>query len=358
MKGAQVVAFKSPPSLEVTINTPNRGELSGMGISEGVTLIVGGGYHGKSTLMQAIQLGIYNHISEDGREYTIANASAVKIRAEDGRRIEKVDICPFISNLPQNKSTNDFSTLDASGSTSQAANIMEAIEAGATLLLMDEDTSATNFMIRDHRMQELVAKEKEPITPYIDKVKQLSKMGISTILVIGGSGDYFDVADRVIKMEDYLPYNATKEALAIADKYQAERKKEGGESFGRPVLIRMPIKESFDAHKGRRETKVAVKGKHTILLGRNTINLSAIEQIVSSSQTRAIADVIIYARNRYMDGKLSLKQLLDHLTQDLNNRGMDMLSPYPIGNYALPRSFEIAAAINRLPGLKMNMLKK
>lgn len=358
MKGPQVVPFQSPPSMEVAINTPNRGEIKGMGIPEGVTLIVGGGYHGKSTLLQAFQLGVYNHIPGDGREYTIARSSAVKIRAEDARRIEKVDISPFINNLPLSKTTDDFSTLDASGSTSQAANIIEAIEAGGTLLLMDEDTSATNFMIRDHRMQELVAKEKEPITPYIDKVKQLSDMGISTILVIGGSGDYFDVADRVIKMEDYLPHDASKEALAIADRYRAERKKEGGDSFGQPVLTRIPVKESFDAHKGKRDTKVSIKGKHTILFGRNTIDLSAAEQIVSPSQTRAIADAIIYARNRYMNGKLSLKQLLDRIMQDLKDRGMDMLSPYPRGNYALPRPFEIAAAINRLPGLRMQMRKK
>jgi predicted ABC-class ATPase len=357
MKGPQVVPFKSPPALEVAIETPNSGTVKGMGLPKKVTLIAGGGYHGKSTLLQSIQLGVYNHIPGDGREYVITNASAVKIRAEDGRRIEKVDISPFISNLPLKKSTIDFSTEDASGSTSQAANIMEAIEAGSTLLLMDEDTSATNFMIRDHRMQELIAKEKEPITPYIDKVKQLSDLGISTILVMGGSGDYFDVADLIIKMDDYLPYDVTKEALAIADKYRAERKKEGGDSFGNPLLNRIPTRDSLDARKGRRETKVSIKGKHTILFGRKIINLSAVEQIVSPSQTRAIADAIICIRNRYMKRSLTLRELLNCYLNDINKQGLDMLSRYPQGNFALPRCFEIAAAINRLPGLKIEMNK-
>jgi predicted ABC-class ATPase len=358
MKGPQVVPFKSPHSLEVTIDTPNHGIIKGLGIPKGVTLIVGGGYHGKSTLLQAIQLGIYNHIPGDGREYTTTNPSAIKIRAEDGRRIEKVDISPFISNLPQNKTTHDFSTEDASGSTSQATNIIEAIEAGTTLLLMDEDTSATNFMIRDHRMQELVAKEKEPITPYIDKVRHLSDIHISTILVIGGSGDYFDVADLVIKMEDYLPYNVTEGALAIAHKYQAERKKEGGNSFGNPLLNRIPIKDSFDARKGKRETKVSIKGLQTILFGRRKIDLSPVEQLVNHSQTRAVADAIIYIRNRYMNGNFSLREILNLFQDDLNKNGLDMLSRYPQGNYALPRPLEIAAAINRMPGLKIEMKKK
>ncbi|UCC91601.1 MAG: ABC-ATPase domain-containing protein, partial [Candidatus Aenigmatarchaeota archaeon] len=195
----KVVPFESPKSLKVRIKLPNKGEITGMGIRKGITLIVGGGYHGKSTLLKALELGVYNHIPGDGREFVVTNPYAVKIRAEDGRRIEKADISPFITNLPFSQETKEFSTDNASGSTSQAANIIESLEAGAQALLIDEDTSATNFMIRDHRMQELVSKDKEPITPFIDKARQLHKdFGVSTILVIGGSGDYFDVADHVI----------------------------------------------------------------------------------------------------------------------------------------------------------------
>ncbi|MEE8472125.1 MAG: ABC-ATPase domain-containing protein, partial [Dehalococcoidia bacterium] len=220
--GDRVVPFESPQSLRVQVVLPNRGAVAGMGIPRGVTLIVGGGYHGKSTLLRALEVGVYNHIPGDGRELVVVHPSALKIRAEDGRRIEKVDISPFITNLPQGRDTGAFSTEDASGSTSQAANIIEGLEAGAGVLLIDEDTSATNFMIRDHRMQELVSKDKEPITPFIDKVRQLyADLGVSTVLVIGGSGDYFDVADRVICMVDYRPYDLTRESRAIARKYRA-----------------------------------------------------------------------------------------------------------------------------------------
>ena len=352
MRGENVVLFRSPASLEVTIETPNKGKVSGMGIPKGVTLIVGGGYHGKSTLLRAIELGVYNHIPGDGRELVIANPKAVKIRAEDGRRVEKVDISPFINNLPFGKDTTAFSTDDASGSTSQAANIIEALEVGAELLLIDEDTSATNFMIRDHRMQELVAKDKEPITPFIDKVKLLyCDCGVSTILVLGGSGDYFDVADYVIKMEDYLPHDVTVEAHRIAEKYKAERKMEGGDHFGKPRLGRIPLPGSLDARRGKREVKLSVKGKHTIIFGRQTIDLSAVEQIVDVSQTRAIADAIIYARNRYMDGRRTLCEVVDLLERDIEAKGLDVINPLPLGIYARPRRFEIAAAINRLRGL-------
>ncbi len=354
MSREEAVIFKSPPSLETTITVRNRGEVTGMGIRKGVTLIVGGGYHGKSTLLRAIELGVYNQLPGDGREYVATIPEAVKIRAEDGRYIEKVDITPFISNLPLGKSTADFSTDDASGSTSQAANIIEALEVGARLLLIDEDTSATNFMIRDHRMQQLVAKEKEPITPFIDKVRFLAEeLGVSTIVVIGGSGDYFDVADCVIKMEDYLPYDVTPEASAIAEKYKAERKKEGGESFGVVNMNRIPLRESINPSRGRREVKVGAKGMHTISFGRQTIDLGAVEQIISTSQTRSIADIIVYARSRYMDDRQSLQKVIGLVMKDIETKGLDIISPYPVGNYALPRPFEVAAAINRLRGLRI-----
>lgn len=213
LHAGNVVPFQSPKPLRVTIKLPNRGDITGMGIPRGITLIVGGGYHGKSTILNALELGIYNHIPGDGREFVVSNPQTVKIRAEDGRRIEKTCISPFISNLPFRKDTVSFSTDDASGSTSQAANIIEATELGCQVLLIDEDTSATNFMIRDHRMQELVSKQKEPITPFVDKVKLLYRdRGTSTILVIGGSGDYFDVADLVICMVEYCPQDVTAES--------------------------------------------------------------------------------------------------------------------------------------------------
>ena len=343
----KVVPFKSPQSFRVAIKVPNAGSITGMGIPKGVTLIVGGGYHGKSTLLKALELGVYNHIPGDGREFVVTNPYAVKIRAEDGRRIEKVDISPFIGALPFGQSTHAFSTEDASGSTSQAANIMEALEAGSQALLIDEDTSATNFMIRDHRMQELVSKDKEPITPFIDKVHQLFQdLGVSTVLVIGGSGDYFDVADCVICMVEYIPYDVTEKARSIAEKYKAERAREGGEYFGK-IKERIPLPRSFDPSKGRRKVKISSKGVRSILFGTHRIDLGALEQLMDKSQTQAVGNAIYYA-TRYMDGKRSLKEIVDRVQKDIKEKGLDVLSLYPVGTYAAFRVIELAAAINRL----------
>lgn len=346
------IPFKSPPSLAVEITTPNSGKIRGMGIPEGVTLIVGGGFHGKSTLLDAIKLGIYNHIPGDGRELVVSRKDTVMIRAEDGRRVEKVDISPFINNLPFGKSTVSFCTENASGSTSQAANIIEALEAGAGLLLIDEDTSATNFMIRDHRMQELISKDQEPITPFIDKVRQLyTDLGVSSIIVIGGSGDYFDVADHVICMKQYQAEDCTGRAREIAQKYIKERKTEGGSSFGR-IKKRIPLKESFDPSRGRREVKVSPKGLYSIQFGRELIELGAVEQLVSEAQTNAIGDAIVYAM-RYMDGKRTLEEVVSLVVSEIQRKGLDLLSAFPRGDYALFRSFELAAAINRLWTVRM-----
>jgi len=352
MDRGRAVPFRSPPSMRVELDTPNHGTLTGMGIGEGVTLIVGGGYHGKSTLLSAIQNGVYNHIPGDGREFVVSLESAVKIRAEDGRRVEKVDISPFISELPGGVDTREFSTENASGSTSQASNIMEALEAGATLLLMDEDTSATNFLIRDRRMQELVPKEIEPITPFIDKVRQLYReRGVSTILVLGGSGDYLDVADRVICMVEFLPQDLTERAREVAERYPSGRRFEGGETFGE-VSERIPLKESFDPSRGRKAVKIKAKGEDTILFGREEIDLSSVEQIVDTAQTRAIGDAIYYS-TRYMDGRRSLREVVERVVDDVRREGLDVIGPFVSGAYAAFRGVDLAAAINRLRTLKV-----
>jgi len=347
-----VVPFESPASLKVAVTLPNRGKISGMGVPNGVTLIIGGGYHGKSTLLRALERGVYNHVPKDGREFVVTNSHCIKIRAEDGRRIEKVDISPFISNLPFGKDTRAFSTDNASGSTSQAANIIEALEIGGKVLLIDEDTSATNFMIRDHRMQELVAKEKEPITPFIDKVCQLYEdRGVSSIIAIGGAGDYFDVADYVVCMVEYRPDDVTEGARSIAEKYRSERSPEGGERFGE-IGRRIPLSKSFDPRKGKREVKISSKGRQSIAFGTYTIDLGAVEQLVNISQTRAIGDAIYYA-TRYMDGARTLGEIAGMVMQDIAEKGLDILSNRPEGDYAAFRKFEFTAAINRLRTLSM-----
>ena len=348
------IAFQSPPSLEVAFDCPNRGTIKGMGIPEGITLIVGGGYHGKSTLLQAIELGVYNQIPGDGRELVVTNANAVKIRAEDGRSIAGVNISPFINHLPGGKSTTNFSTTNASGSTSQAANIIEALEANAQLLLVDEDTSATNFTIRDRRMQMLIAKEKEPITPFIDKVRQLYQdYGVSTILVMGGSGDYFEVADTVIAMDNYQPDDVTERAKAIAKDYPSNRNAEGGTAFGE-ITPRVPVNSSIDPSTHKRSVKLKVRELDDIAFGTEDIDLAAVSQIVDSAQLRAIAYAIIYAKEHYLDRQTTIPEILDLVMRDLTEQGLDILTDFTQGDLALFRPFEFAAALNRLRTLKIN----
>jgi predicted ABC-class ATPase len=356
LSSEESILFKSPPELEVSVDLPNQGRVLGMGIPEGVTLIIGGGYHGKTTLLKAIEKGIYNHIPGDGRELVVSIPDTVKIRAEDGRRIERVDISPFISGLPLGKGTRCFSTDNASGSTSQAANIIEALEIGGKLLLIDEDTSATNFMIRDKRMQQLVAKSKEPITPFIDKVRLLHKdYGISTIVVIGGSGDYFDVSDHIIMMDEYRPKDLTKEAKRVALSYPTNRMEEGGGEFG-PIKPRIPDRRSFDPSRGKREVKISIKGRSQLLYGRHTIDLTYLEQLTDPSQTRFIGWAIYYLSQRYMDGRRSLKEMVDLLMDEIEKGSLDILfekEGHIKGDLALARKYELAFAINRLRTLRI-----
>lgn len=352
MEEAEAIPFKSPESLTMEMNLPNKGNIIGMGIPRGINLIVGGGFHGKSTLLKALEQGIYNHIPRDGREYVVSSPFAVKIRSEDRRSIKKVDISPFINNLPLGKSTKDFSTEDASGSTSQAANIIEAIEAGASVLLIDEDTSATNFMIRDNRMQKLIHKEYEPITPFIDKVKLLQKdYDISTVLVMGGSGDYFDVADKVIGMNNYIPEDLTRRVKEIVESYAGKREAEGGREFG-SIKGRFPVKESIDPSRGKKRKKIKTGSQKSIQFGENIIDISSVEQIVDTSQVNAIGEAIVYAK-KYMKSQKSLKEIIDQVAKDIEKEGLNKIGHPTSGNYAFFRKTELAAAINRLRSLEV-----
>ncbi|MCT7969126.1 ABC-ATPase domain-containing protein [Laspinema sp. D1] len=352
LSATEAIPFVSPESLQVEFNCPNRGQITGMGIPTGITLIVGGGYHGKSTLLRAIEVGVYNHIPGDGREFVVTDPGAMKIRAEDGRSVVGVDISPFINHLPQGRSTQQFSTTNASGSTSQSANIMEALEAGTTVLLVDEDTAATNFMIRDRRMQALIAKEKEPITPFIDKIKSLTTLGVSTILVMGGSGDYFDVADRAVAMDNFVAYDVTDRAKAVAAEYATGRQSEGGQEFG-SIPNRIPIPNSLDPSSGKRDVRLKVRDVDEVRFGVEDIDLTAVEQIVDPGQLRAIAAAMVYGKDRYMDGRRSLREILDRVMADIDEQGLDVLTRFPEGDLVRFRALEFAAALNRLRTLQV-----
>jgi predicted ABC-class ATPase len=341
------VVFEAPPSLEVKLAAPNAGEVRGMGLPRGITLIVGGGYHGKSTLLRALETGVYDHVPGDGREKVVALSGAVKIRAEDGRAVHAVDISDFISHLPGGFGTESFSTELASGSTSQATALVEALETGASCLLLDEDTSATNFMIRDRRMQELVAKTSEPITPFVDRIRELrDQLAVSTILVMGGSGDYFDHADLVIQMDSYRSRDVTREAREIASGHHTGRREER-ESDLSSAAPRKLVRRSIDPERRPGRWKIQARGKDTLVLGRSDIDLRAVEQIEDPSQLRAIGWIL---------GRLSehdendceplaaIRQMLDRLRYG----DWNWLSGRPDGDLAVPRAHEVMAALNRL----------
>lgn len=345
----QAVRFQAPESMEVELTLPNAGRIRGMGIPQGVTLIVGGGYHGKSTLLKALERGVYNHIAGDGREYVITDDTAVKIRAEDGRSIKHTDISMFINGLPNGKDTHAFHTEDASGSTSQAANVIEAIEAGTHLFLIDEDTSAANFMIRDELMARVVHQEMEPITPFIDRVTELYQVyGISTILAAGSCGSYFFKADHVIQMMQYEPSEITALARQEAERFVsfAEEK----------PLLKACAPPVFDRRfaldkKAAREDRMKVKGmgKDAVSIDRDTIELRYVEQLVDSEQTMLLGYMVKYARKHLFDGKKDLQTVVRLLNQTLREKGFQAICEgrYLPCNLAMPRTQEIYACLDR-----------
>lgn len=340
------VPFVTPSSLKVTMELPHRGTITGMGIKEGITLIVGGGYHGKSTLLKALELGVYNHIAGDGREYVICDDTAMKMRAEDGRSIRKVDISMFIRNLPNGKNTEAFSTEDASGSTSQAANVVEAMEAGCMTLLMDEDTSATNFMIRDELMQRVVNRESEPIIPFIDRVEELFRIyGISTILVAGSSGAYFHKADCILQMKQYEPVDITEFAKNEAAAYPIVTAPE--KEHREPEENRV-AKPDMSLRKDDR-IKLKIMGKDGFSFNRETVDLRYVEQLTDTEQLAALAYLLKYAELHLFDGKKNLKDVVEQLEQKLMTEGLAAVceSSYVPTGLAMPRKQEIFACINR-----------
>ena len=358
MKGAK--EFVSPESLEVTMELPHKGTIRGMGIRKGITLIVGGGYHGKSTILTALELGVYNHIAGDGREYVIADETAVKLRSEDGRFIKNVDISMFINDLPSKTDTHDFSTKDASGSTSQAAGIVESIEAGSHLFLLDEDTSATNFMVRDAFMQKVVSPDKEPITPFLSRARDLyENLGISTILVAGSSGAFFHIADTVIQMDCYEPVDITDQAKALCEEFPIMEEK--AKPFVIPQSHRIMEKDRDGATKRRDYRSGAVRknapeqlklkrlGADSFAIGKQTVDLRYQEQLIDGEQTAALGLLLKYAVEHLVDGKRTITEIVELLQKKLDEEGMQAVAERGeiSGGYVVPRKQEIYACFNR-----------
>ncbi len=352
---AGAVPFAAPETMAVELDLPHRGRLRGMGIPEGITLIAGGGYHGKSTLLKALERGVYDHVAGDGREYVITRSSALKIRAEDGRKITNTDVSLFINHLPNGRDTVRFSTLDASGSTSQAANIIEGIESGSQVLLIDEDTSAANLMARDGLMRLAIAPDKEPITPFLERVSDLyKKAGVSVILVVGSCGDYFHVADKVLQMDAYRALDITDRTRALLEGRPGV---ETAPDFRLPADRRtLPIAGAVQTRRNYRGSgtvqerlKVRRLGKTAFSLGGEDLDLRYVEQLVDGEQTQALACILRYIRERWTGQQVNVREVVDQVERILETEGLAGICgerTVPSG-LAMPRRQEIFACLNR-----------
>ena len=326
------VPFQSPKSMEITIQLRHRGSITGMGIRKGITLIAGGGYHGKSTLLEALEKGVYDHIAGDGREFVITDDTAWKLRAEDGRKIKDVDISLFIN------------------------HIIEAIEAKSQVLLIDEDTSATNFMVRDELMQRVIQKDKEPITPFLERARDLyEKAGISTILVVGSCGSYFYIADQIIQMDNYCPVDITEKTRKLLKEYKkpdceaegfALPSEKRSISFGSFVVRRKNYRGTgmVEEHE-----KLKVMGRESLMLGKEQLDLRYLEQLADREQTQTLGYLLKYAKEQYSGKTTDLTALMESLIRKLEKEGIGSVSgqkEIPAG-MAMPRRQEIYACFNR-----------
>ena len=369
MKGS--VPFQSPDSLRLELNLPHHGRITGMGLRRGITLIVGGGYHGKSTLLKALESGVYNHVAGDGREYVITDSTAMKLRAEDGRSVRNVDISLFINDLPNKKNTHCFSTEDASGSTSQAAAVIEGIEAGSSVFLIDEDTSATNFLVRDDLMQKIISRDQEPITPFIERARDLyEKSGISTVMVAGSSGAYFYIADTILQMDCYEPFDITDKTKAFCSGYGVEpitsapgfllptegrrllSSKGGSQTASRNSAV--PNRGGYrgrGSHDGGRDERIKVKvyGKDSLQIGRSPVDLRFVEQLVDSEQTNTLAQMLRYCAQHQLLERYTVKDTVSLLLKEIQKGGLCAMgdSSYAACGLSMPRIQEIYACINR-----------
>lgn len=344
------VPFRSAPDDEIEIFG-----VRGMGIRRGVTVITGGGYSGKSTLLDAISAGIYDHALGDGRELCITDDSAVTISAEDGRSVKHVNISPFIKWLPGGD-TRDFSTDHASGSTSQAANIMEAVECNAKLLLIDEDRSATNFMIRDRMMKALI--EKEPITPFTDRVNELYKTrGVSTILVIGGSGEYLSIADKVYMMEDYLIRDVTEKSKDICRSCNVTAALPAPADWQQSRTLYSDRFTSYPEGSGTEKLEVSDMG--FIIIGDERIDVRGLHDIVSPRQLDTLGFMLRYLELTNADRKIDIDKKINDMYKRIDEEGIDFLYSTFFTTCKrfldLTRKQELTALINRMR--RINMVK-
>lgn len=355
-----VKTFQSPASLQIKIPLSDGRSITGMGIKEGITCITGGGYHGKSTLIQAILAGVYAHVPGDGREYVVTREDAFFIRAEEGRSIRDVDISPFISDLPNGLKTDCFSSDNASGSTSQAANIVEAIESGSRLLLFDEDTCATNFLVRDELIKKILDAAQEPIKPLYSTVRSLwKKHHVSMIFVVGGLGYFLQKADTCLLMDNYRCDDITgkvrdrlgaiaEEDAPIAD-FAASRRL-AVDNFD-PVYTNPRLDKTLP-----KRIKDLRNAPRQLEYGMDLINLDAVLQIAEAPQILTIGYCLLALRTKLKqshDKPETIRFWIDWLESEISQHGLAVLAPDYPGMLSMPRKYELAAAINRIRSLKI-----
>lgn len=348
------VPLTAPETLAQTVQLPHAGAVRGTAIPAGVTVIAGGGYHGKSTLLNAIARGIYPHIPGDGRELVATVPEAMAVRAADGRAVTGVDLRPFISHLPgRDADPAQFTTANASGSTSQAASIMESLELwgqpAQAALLLDEDTCATNLLIRDQRMRALVSSEREPITPLVDRIRALHReRGISTLIVMGGSGDYLDVADQVLIMDSYRLVDATAQARQVCA--SQPRVDTSLPDFPLPAQ-RLPQRPEA---KRRGPSRTRALGTQRLVLDRHEVDVADVSGLVDEGQALAVAWALRALLERHFDGRTSLSQALAQVAKRLDDVGLDALGEAHPAFLVRPRLVDVGAAVNRLRSLQVN----
>ena len=347
------VPFNAPDGLAVTLNACGR-EIRGMGIPKGITVITGGAFHGKSTLLQALTRAVYPHVPGDGREGVVVDATALRVGVEDGRSVRGTDLSMF---LPGGISTKDFNTLSASGSTSEAANLLEAMEAGAKTFFIDEDSSAVNFLIRDVRVRKLLGDEREPLIPLTDRIRGLASAGMNFILVAGACGDYLDIADNIIVMANYKAECARASASANRETGEgADASAETGKINARPFAAYMqPLQKHVrPASAVERQVKVKLAGYTLLQIGFLVADTSRLVTLVDKQQRLGAGFMLLNmlqnaASNTEGDSPAdSIAATAQKLCDTICNVGFRNLPQGMSREMSLPRAVDIACVAFRL----------
>ena len=350
IKREKAVPFTSPPNLITTVSLPSGKQLTGCGLPLGIHLLVGGGYHGKSTLLEAIEYGIYPHIQGDGREFVCTHPSAVKIKAENGRNINSVNLTPFINHLPTANAhnthitTENFSTPNASGSTSQAASILEAVSAKSKLLLMDEDSCATNLMFKDPIMEQLI--DNDPITTFLTRVQELfNNHGVSTIIVVGSIGEYFQVASKIFEIKNFQMLDITQKAQALNTQKVTEVTPISNTVWQQNRHL-LPSLQNFIGKTSHQKIKSKAKNKMLKILDRE-LDFHHFEHFICPEQIATLGNYLIHFLKK--THSLPLTQILDEVNNSVSEGRFTGL---PIeAKLTEIRGIDLMMVINRINGL-------